>query len=209
MTDDPPTVACIATREALSAILDGETPPVGDAAVDRHLADCTACSRYARRLDEAGRRLAIARAEPVPDNTATILAALATEAQDDRRIRDLRVLVGLVGILQLVAGVTVLLGSAGALHTGRELAALQLAIGAGLVLAALQPWRADGLLPVMVVLVAIMAVVGVVDVVSGVASLAAELTHVAELVGVLALRGLVRRSPPSDARWGVRAVGRA
>ncbi len=136
-----------------------------------------------------------------PDRAGTAdPVARATAAASDRRrrrLRDLRILVGLAGGAQLITALPVLLGVIGPdLHLGRDLGALQIALGVGLLFAAVQPRRAAGLLPVVAVVVGVTLVTASVDVATGGASLAGELTHLSELVGVLALWGLVRHQPP-------------
>lgn len=193
-----PTPACAPTREALSADLDGESAelPVHEARI--HAEGCEPCGRYAERLATVTRQVRVAAAEPVPDLTASILVAITRDraATGDRRLRDLRVLVGLAGAVQVVLALPILVGAwAPALHVGRDLGALELALGLGLLLAALQPHRAAGVLPVAAAAVAVVSVAAVVDLAAGRAGLVSELTHLTELVGVLALWGLTRRFP--------------
>lgn len=194
---------CAAIREAVSADLDGEVAPIGRAEVARHLRRCRACERFVDDLSVLARRTRIGAADQVPDLTTAITARLSRSptsppvaASPARRGRDLRILVGLAGVAQLVIAVPMLLGLFSPdLHLGRDLGSAQVAIGVGLLFAAAQPRRAPGLLPVLAVVVAATMIAATIDVATGTASLAAELTHVAELVGVAALWALSRRLP--------------
>lgn len=199
MTDLPtPTRSCGPTRDALSAHLDGETADLPLADAHAHAAACDPCGRFADRLPAVTRRVRVAAADPVPDLTAPILVALADDRASlgDRRVRDLRILVALAGGVQVLLALPVLAGVwVSASHVGWDLGALELALGLGLLVAAQQPHRAAGVLPVAAVAVAVVTVGAVVDVAAGRAALAAELTHLTELVGVVALWALTRRLP--------------
>lgn len=190
--------ACSSVREAISAHLDGEPAAVDADAVSRHLDGCAACQRFEAALPGINRRVTVGTAEAVPDLTAPIIVALAADRDTvgDRRVRDLRVLVGLAGIVHLVLALPVLIGVAGPLaHAGRELAAFELALGAGLLFAAWQPDRAAGVLPVAAVAAVIATVTGLADLAAGQATVLGELTHLTELLAVLALWALTRRLP--------------
>jgi predicted anti-sigma-YlaC factor YlaD len=116
------------------------------------------------------------------------------------RSAEVRALVALAGLAQLVIALPMLLGLVGPdLHLGRDLGALQVALGVGLLFAAAQPRRAHGLLPVAVVVASVTVVAAAIDVMTGVASLAAESTHLAELVGVVVLWALSRQVPVETA----------
>ncbi len=205
---------CAAIREALSADLDDEVVGISRAEVDRHLDVCGACARFAADVAVLARRSRVVAADAVPDLTDAITASVADAVGQHRRsepaatdpgrtgvrARELRVLVALAGAVQLVLALPMLLGLvAPDLHLGRDLGALQVALGVGLLFAAAQPRRAQGVLPVVTVVAAITVVAAAVDVAVGVTTLAAELTHLTELVGVAALWTLSRRHPASVA----------
>lgn len=195
---DVHTTSCVAVREAISADLDGEAAALPETTVARHLQGCRGCATFRDALPVATRRAVVAQAEAVPDLTGPILTALAEDrtAEQDRRTRDLRVLVGLAGVVQLALAIPVLVGLAGpAAHLGRDLGALELALGVGLLLAAVQPQRAHGVLPIAAVVAVTVTLAGVIDLVAGRATPIAELTHISELIGVAALWALTRRLP--------------
>lgn len=189
---------CSAVRETISARLDGEEATLTTDEVERHLRACDRCHRFTANLAAVNRRISVGGAETVPDLTAPILVALAEDrgAQVDGRTSQLRVLVALAGVVQLVLALPVLFGAAGATaHLGRDLGAFELALGAGLLLAAWQPRRAAGVLPVAAVVAVVATAAGLIDLAAGRATLLSELTHLTELVGVAALWALTRRLP--------------
>lgn len=191
-------VTCVTVRESVSADIDGEVSPLDDAEVTRHLQGCDACDRFATDAPGMTRRVRLAAAQDVPDLTATIMTGLADEPAPSsvRWIARLRVVVAMAGIAQMLLAVPLVAGMIGGdLHLGRDLAALQVALGVGLILAAVQPHRAAGVLPVVVVVAGATLVLAGIDVATGVATLTTELVHVSELLGVLALWALSRALP--------------
>lgn len=193
--------ACDAVREAVSAAIDGEDTGLPGSEVRRHLDACDGCQRFAAALPGVDRQVAVASsAAPVPDLTASILVALADDraAVVGRRQRELRVLVALTGIVQLAIALPVLIGLGGtAVHTGRDLGAFEFALGAGLLIAAWQPRRAPGVLPIAAVVAVVATLGGVIDLAAGRVTVLAELTHLSEVVGVVALWALTRQLPAS------------
>lgn len=188
---------CGAVREELSARLDGERALLADEELEAHLSACPSCEAVRLALPGVNRRLRVAAATPVPDLTAQVLTAVGSPAalRERRVVARVRGLVALAGGAQLLLGVATLLAVTGPdLHAGRELGALQIALGAGLLLAAHRPVRAAGVLPIAGVVVLLTAVVAVVDVLAGATSLAAEAGHLGEVVGLLALWQLHRRT---------------
>lgn len=207
----PPASSCASVREAVSAELDGETHPLDRATLRRHLAACEDCASFAERLPALG-GAATRDEQPVPDLTERVLAARAARqpaprsGDTDRVLRPARGLVALAGAVQLVLSVPALLGLLAAdVHVGRDLGALQLALGVGLLLAALQPFRAAGVLPVAVAVTAATLVTVTVDVSSGAASVVGELTHLSEFVGVVALWVLTRHARTARPTGGLSA----
>ncbi len=191
-----PVLRCTDVREAVSARHDGETSPVDVEAVAHHLDGCEGCERFAGRLGVVSRRARVAAAESVPNLTEPILARVAAEQPVGRRVRELRWLVGLAGLVQASVAIPALLGVVSVdQHLGRDLGALQLALAVGLLLAAWQPTRAVGVLPVAAVVAVVAVITAGIDVAAGTVALTAELTHLSEVVGVLALWALRRRAP--------------
>lgn len=199
---------CRDVREALSAMSDGENHPLVELA-EEHLDGCHACRRFAASLPALNRGARLQRAV-VPDLSSEILLAVGAEyaaatntgAAQDRaknetgsaRLRQLRWLVGFAGAIQIALAIPMLLGSGATdLHMSRELGAWGIAFGVGLVVAAAQPQRARGLIPV-VSAVALVAVGGALfDLAAGRATLGAEVVHLLELIGVPLVMSLARR----------------
>jgi predicted anti-sigma-YlaC factor YlaD len=201
-------------RESVSADLDGETGPLTSPEVERHLDACGSCRRFATAAAGISRRARISAAADVPDLTGSILAQLASVADSvpRRSVHSLRMIVAMAGVAQVLLAVPFITGTLGPdVHLGRDLAALQLALGVGLIVAAWQPHRAAGVLPVAgVVAIATVGTVGV-DLATGAVRWTTELVHLSELVGVVALVALSRRLPESgstpSAVHGRRSVG--
>lgn len=189
---------CDDARTSLSARLDGEDAPLPRAEVDAHVRSCDACSAFAASLPLLAERVAAFRALEVPDRTAEILAASATE-QDAARSRattELRALLALAALVQAVVAVAALAG-VGLDHVARDLAVLELATAGGLAAAAWRPSLAAGLLPVVVVAAAAGVLASLGDVLAGTSSVADELSHLVLLVAVWPLAVLARQERPS------------
>lgn len=206
---------CEHTRQALSARLDGEDAGPDGARLDQHLAGCAACTAWAADLGVLHRLVRVRAAEPVPDLTAAILAAAPRRSPRASwlrpftgRISTVRWTLFAIALTQLVlAGPALLLGEdAGAtVHVARELGSFDVALAVGLLVAAWQPARAWGLLPVAGALALVMGLTAVLDVVDGTASGVGEAHHVLDLAGVallwLVAREARRHTPVQPARW--------
>lgn len=189
---------CAVIREAMSSAADGEDTPLPESEVARHVADCPGCARYADALPGVIRRTRVGTAAPVPDLTASVLVALAEDRahRAGPRVTELRWLVGLAGLVQLALALPALFGTVGPdLHVLRELGALQLALAIGFLVAAWQPSRAAGVLPIAAVVAVAAVGIAVLDVATGLATVTGELVHLAEVVGVVALWLLQRQRP--------------
>ncbi|QWF76712.1 zf-HC2 domain-containing protein [Amycolatopsis sp. CA-230715] len=165
-------VSCELFREALSARIDGESGPLPAEKVDQHLDACAACRRW---YDDsvALRRSMLLRAAPaVPDLTAVILE---NSPPPPREKWGLRMALGLVALVQCALAFAQLLGMSTGAHGGHlgvldghlinEGAAWNLAVGIGLLWAALRTKAAGGQLPLIGGFVLVLTVISVVDVV--------------------------------------------
>lgn len=192
---------CSDFREALSARIDGEAGSLPDPVVDRHLAGCPQCRAW---QDDAVRlrRLLLVRAAPrVPDLTERILAEVpAPPAQR----WGLRIALALVALVQSGLGLAGLLGAdvghaehsgmmAMAVHLGNESAAWNLAVGFGLLWAALRPATASGLLPALAGFVAVLGLMSGIDLFDGQVTVSRVLSHGLLVAGVGLLYGVRRR----------------
>jgi predicted anti-sigma-YlaC factor YlaD len=221
---------CATCRELLSADLDGELDELDRPAMDAHVADCPGCAAFGAAAADAHRSVRLSAADPVPDLTASILATNPTPAPADsgasvdsraasrRRVAApngtfLRYALGVVAATQLVLALPELFdpsGSSSTLHDIHHLGAWDLAFAVGLLVVAVQPWRARGLLPMCAALAGVMVVTAVIDVAGGRTPGLAESSHVLQLFG-LGLVWQLSRAPWAGAgpgqRRGIRSGG--
>ncbi len=192
---------CDQSRDLLSARLDGEATADELAVLDHHLASCVACSDFADALVGLDRTSRLIPAEPVPDLTAVVMAANAPAMRDPQR-EAARWSLALVALAQLLVALPELLtGSSGAgVHTTRELGSWSAALAVGLLVAAWQPGRARGMLPLGAVLAGVLTLGAVVDVVTRATAGAGESVHLLEIAGIALLWLLARRDEESPAR---------
>lgn len=194
---------CDRCRTALSAELDGEDPGLPLEAVETHLTGCVACREFAGQAQGLHRMARVASAEPVPDLSGLILAAIgapADAAVTDDRTQFLRVTLAVVAIIQLAMAVPAfVLGDDADLptHVARHLGSFSAALGVGLLVVAWRPGRAAGILPVVGVVVLCLLVSSAIDIGNGRATPGAEVSHAPELVGLVAVWFLARSPHPT------------
>ncbi len=187
---------CHACREAVSARLDGHDPD--DPRVDEHLAVCAGCQAWRAEAVALAHRVDLHAAQPVPDRSAAILAALAGEAAAAEAaahhdaLRPWRIGLATLGAAQLLLAVPVLLGSeSGAgVHVAREMGSFDVALAVGFLVAAWRPARAWGMVPLVAALATCLAVTSAIDVAEGRAALGAETLHLTHAVGLVMLWAL-------------------
>jgi predicted anti-sigma-YlaC factor YlaD len=196
---------CNAYREAISARIDGEDTGLEPVAVDSHLAACPACRSWAERAVAVTRSARVGLAEPIPDLTFQIMAALKPR-------RHLRIpvkpapgasptMIARLGLLMVACGqvfvaLPALLGhDAGApVHVAHEQGAWALALAVGLLVVVARPGRAAALLPFVAALVAGLAITMAVDISAGRTQAAAEAPHGLAFLGLGLLWVLARES---------------
>jgi predicted anti-sigma-YlaC factor YlaD len=206
---------CAPIREALSARLDGEAGAVPDAAVDEHLRNCRACQAWAAELATLHRLVRVRAAEPVPDLSVAIVDAFQRAPWSQRALAaGRRALLSepisrprwalfVVALTQLVLAVPPLLlgdDKGATIHIAREIGSFDVALAIGLLVAAWQPARAWGLLPLAAALVVVMAGSSVLDVADGRASALGECKHLLDLGGVVFLWIVAREARPTRHR---------
>ncbi len=191
---------CDQSRDLLSARLDGEATPDEVAVLERHLASCTACTDFAHSLDGVDRLTRVVPAEPVPDLTAQVMAAVTPAARDPRR-EAARWSLAIVALAQLALALPSLLtdGDGSSVHTTRELGSWSAALAVGLLVAAWQPARARGMLPLGLVLAGVLTLGALVDVLSGATAGGGEAVHLLEIAGIALLWLLARRDEEAAA----------
>lgn len=141
----------------------------------------------------------LAPADPVPDLTAAIMHAVpANSSQREAARWSLAV----VAVAQLVLALPALLWGSGIdapVHPTRELGSWSAALAVGLLVAAWQPARARGMLPMAAVLVTVLTAGATVDVVAGRTGGPGESVHLLEVAGVALLWLLARREEQGHA----------
>jgi predicted anti-sigma-YlaC factor YlaD len=194
---------CAQIRVALSAITDGEEPGVGRAEVAAHLAGCEECRawRSAARDVTEGARAGWASGAEVPDLTAQVLAAVASDRAASAARRPaktpvvgfahpgvLRWALGISAVAQMLLALPSLVADPtsgnSALHAGREMASFDVAVAIGFLFVAARPAWARALVPVAVALSGCLLLTSTIDVSDGAAQFGHELNHL--LAGVQA-----------------------
>jgi predicted anti-sigma-YlaC factor YlaD len=202
---------CERSRELISALLDGELAD-RSGELDQHLDGCEACRSWADRAQALHRTLRLQSAPEVPDLTAAILSSPPSRpdeaerraAAGSRRARPgwwrspdglvlLRVLLAAIGGTQLLLGAAELVDRTSVHgHASRHLGGWGVAFAVGLLVAAAQPWRARGLLPMAGTVAGVMLLTGSVDALSGGTPGMTEAAHVLEVCGVVVLWAMSR-----------------
>ncbi|WP_104524722.1 zf-HC2 domain-containing protein [Blastococcus atacamensis] len=208
-------MSCQNCREALSARLDGEPLGLPADELDGHLAACSDCAAWVRVAEVVTRRARLAPAPPVPDLTATVLAALPRElpgaraaARSRLAVTGLRLVLLAVGVAQAALAWPVLVSGAGAMsapvHMAHETGAWNVALAAAFLAVAAAPGLAAGALPFLGSFAALLAAVTVSDLSAGHVHADRAVAHLLLVAGVaavavLAWRGRRRREAPAVA----------
>ena len=205
---DYPGVGCDGYREALSARLDGEETPAERAALDAHLATCAGCRGW---WDDAAAVNRLVRTGPAlagVDVTEAVLPA-APGPWRGRLAVALRVVLGVLGIAQLVLGmlqITVLrtpepaalhgttVDGATPGHLWHESAAWNLAVGAAFLWIAARRGRPVGVVPLLTAFVAALVLLSAGDVIGGRVEAARLASHGFVVTGYLLVLALSRTS---------------
>jgi len=220
-------MGCEAYREALSARLDSEDGPDERAGVDAHLATCLACRRW---LDAAATITRLARTGAVvaaPGISDSVLDALPGPRRRYRQavLPGLRIVLGVLGAVQLLLGALQSAGRSDAttlggehLHPGsttiwtpdhlwNESAAWNLALGAGFLWIALRRGRPVGMLPTLTAFVLALTLLSITDLSSGQVNPTRLYSHGFVVLGYLIVLALSRLEPAVDAPPGNRHPG--
>ena len=148
-------------RVIVSAEMDGEATPGEVARVERHLASCAECRQWAGDARRATRRVVVTAATSAPDVTSAVFAA-APHAARQIPLMSWFARTSLVS-LALVQIYLAFAGFAHGAHHVRELGAFDLALAVAVLAVALQPRRAEGLLPLLGALAVILLAVATRD----------------------------------------------
>jgi predicted anti-sigma-YlaC factor YlaD len=204
---------CTTCQEILSARLDGEAGHLDVAGADAHRSTCAACAAFEASAQSLHRSIRVRAAEPVPDLASEIVAAATVpRAHPHKRtwkvpaMHAAQVALGFVGLVLLATALpTMVLHDTGGLHehhVTRELAAFQVALAGGFLLAALTPARAAGLLPTVAILVVSMTTIAAIDLGRGETPSIAEAQHLLELGGLFLIACINRADPSPVAARG-------
>src|SRR3954452_6882157 len=186
---------CSPYREAISARLDGEALGGPSRELDQHLAACADCTAWTAAATLVTRRARLAPAPPVPDLTASVLAALPRElpgaaAAARARLADsaLRLALVAVGVAQGALAWPVLTSGVGAMsapvHMAHETGAWSLAVAAAFLAVAAGPRLAVGALPFLGSFTALLVPVTLADLAAGHVQIERAVAHLLLLAGV-------------------------
>lgn len=200
-------ISCARAREALSARADGEPDELPAGALDDHLRGCASCTSWEQDATSLTRRLRLHPVAAPADLVAGVTAA-ATAAPRAGAWPVERVLLLALGVLQLLLSLPPLLLApevAADLHVAHEVGVTDIALAVGVLAAAWQPWRAAGMLPVVVVLALGLGATSVLDIAAGRVDAYGEAPHLLAVTDALLLFLLRRRTPAGGSGDGAGA----
>ena len=186
---------CHAIRNAISASIDSEsTVGLPDAdSVNDHTRWCNPCATFAHRAYQLQRSINLQPALVTSGLSPNLTTRIVVAAQPHlgaaaRSLLQARVALAVVGAIQFALSVPPLLfGRGESLHMAREMGSWYAALAIGLIVAAWQPRRADGLLPMCGVLALLMINSGAFDALNGHSHLFTNVQHLLSVVGVMGL----------------------
>ena len=190
-------MTCETWREAISAMADGEAPPLDRRLVNAHVAQCASCGAFRENVHRLARHASLSEAERMPDVSGRVVKA----ARLADRLSVWWVLrLGLVVVaIQIAALATpaLLFGESGdaGRHTARHLGSFALAYAIGLIVVALRPAKARGMLPMAAALACCLVLTAVVDVARGRSPLIGEIAHLPEILGLVLVWFLAAPAP--------------
>lgn len=170
--------------ESISALYDGETPPIEPGLVRAHLERCGTCRSYEQAL-ASFRRSGVYR-DPGPPAAGALRRRVAATDRASRPLV-LRALLAFVAVEMAALALFPMFTSddiTSTSHPVRHLGAFTLAYAAVMLVTVLRPARAGVMIPVAVVLVGAVATNIALDVTTGTASLASQWTHLPELLSL-------------------------
>ncbi|MDQ4009325.1 MAG: hypothetical protein M3228_01160 [Actinomycetota bacterium] len=178
--------------------------------IDAHLKTCVRCRRFADDAAHVTRLARTAVATPEPDVVDAVLAA-APRSPRWRPATALRILLGLVGISQIVVALfgvlaaqasghhsqEIVLKGASVTHFAHESAAWNLALGVGFLWIAWRSSRTSGMVPTLTTFVAVLAALEVLDVLAGRVDPERFILHGLVLIGLILVIVLDRLPRPT------------
>jgi len=196
---------CVEVRESLSAVMDREWPALRREQVSEHLGGCPVCRSWEVRARDATRRVRLGFPAPSAGLDDRLTAAVVSRSRS-RWAMPLRIALALVGWAIAVVSLPALVYGVdpeASMHAAHELGSLNVALALALVLAALRPRRAAGILPVLGGAMVLLVFTAGDDVLRGDTTWSHEAPHALVVAGFLLLLGLARterdRTPPAPA----------
>ncbi|MCU1395603.1 MAG: hypothetical protein JWM34_4031 [Ilumatobacteraceae bacterium] len=179
-------MTCDPWLEAISARADGEAAGIDDRLLDNHLATCASCRAFAENVHRL-RRAAVDVAVPMPDLAGRIVKAVRLEDRNSVWWV-LRLGLGVVAVQVFVLSAPALFlghSSGSDAHAARHLGSFAVAYAIGLLVVALRPAKARGMLPLAAALAGCLAITAVIDVIEGRVPAVTEIHHLPEIVGLI------------------------
>lgn len=186
---------CELAREAVSATLDGEPPPVEYADVEAHLAGCAPCRAWVEDAHRVTRRARLDVVEAAPDRAERIVAAVLADRPVAVGLTRLGLAILAAAQVALFAAMLYIGGHSRSAHLFHELDTFDLALAAGFLTAARRPARAAGMLALVGVAAAGLLGTGAIDVLDGHTHVLDEAPHLLAAAGWLLLFRLARAEP--------------
>jgi predicted anti-sigma-YlaC factor YlaD len=185
-------VTCERIREALSARMDGESAELPEVLVDEHLGGCLDCAAWHQQA--LALRACTAVSLDPPDLVGPVLAAVrvdeARRATRRGRAVATRLALALLAIVQLAFSIPGLfLGHdhTAPIHVAHEVGSFDAALALGLLLAAVRPRLAAGMLPLVAAITGLLLLTAGSDVAAGRTAALTESPHLVDLAGLLLL----------------------
>jgi predicted anti-sigma-YlaC factor YlaD len=185
---------CEQVRESISALLDGEAAPLSLVEVGQHLGECADCRSWEQGAEQLQRRARVASAPVLTDQTERFLAAVqdqhGRELNARRRLLPARLgLVAVAAVQLALSGPSLLLGrdAAAPEHVAHEMGAFTAALAVGLLLAALRPRLANGMVPIVGIVAGLLVLTAWIDAVLRNTQITGEWPHLLEVAGFLLL----------------------
>ena len=183
---------CDLWEEAISARADGEPDTIDARLLEAHLSGCVSCRTFAENIHVLRRAASVDLAASMPDLSAHVVKT--ARANDRGSVWwVLRLGLAVVSAQILVFSVPALLlghSQGSNEHSARHLGSFAVAYGIGLMVVALRPAKARGMLPLTASLAGCLAVTAVIDIAQGRVPALTEFRHIPEVIGLVLVRVL-------------------
>jgi predicted anti-sigma-YlaC factor YlaD len=189
-------LSCSDYEDAISALADNEPGGLAADVVERHVAGCVSCRQFRSAIGALAGTPTVAIVD-IPLGQAGRISRLVAKADRQATPDTVRYLLGAVAVSIVVLAIPELFASdaSGAVaHADRHLGSFSAAYGVLLFVTAVRPARARTALPVSIVLAAAIGITAVSDLVRGKIPLVGETLHLPELLSVILVWLLARRT---------------